>query len=55
VLVSELDVMPEHILRVFENTVLRRIFVLERGILNGSWKILHNEKLHNCTLQILLG
>jgi hypothetical protein len=38
VLVSELDVTPEHILRVFENTVLKRIFVLERGIVNGVGK-----------------
>jgi hypothetical protein len=32
----------EHILRVFENRVLRGMFGPERG----GWKRLHNEELH---------
>jgi hypothetical protein len=32
---------------VFENRVLRRIFVPKRGEVMGGWKKLHNEELHN--------
>jgi hypothetical protein len=32
---------------VFENRVLRRIFSPKRDIVTGSWRKLHNEKLHN--------
>jgi len=32
---------------VFENRVLRRIFVFKREDMPGGWRILHNEKLHN--------
>jgi hypothetical protein len=34
----------EHILRVFENRVLRRIFGPKRGEVMGDWRKLHNEK-----------
>jgi hypothetical protein len=38
--------MEEHRLRVFENTVLRRIFGPKREE-EGSWTELHNDKLHS--------
>jgi hypothetical protein len=37
----------EHRLRVFENRVLRRIFVPKRDEMTGEWRKLHNEELHN--------
>jgi hypothetical protein len=37
----------EHRLRVFENRVLRRIFVPQRHEVTGDWRKLHNEELHN--------
>jgi hypothetical protein len=37
----------EHRLRVFENRVLRRIFGPKRDEVNGEWRKLHNEELHN--------
>jgi hypothetical protein len=36
----------EHRLRVFENRVLRRIFGPKRKV-DGSWRKLHNDELHN--------
>jgi hypothetical protein len=36
-----------HILRVFENRVLRRIFGPKREEVAGGWRRLHNEELHN--------
>jgi hypothetical protein len=33
----------EHILRVFENRVLRRIFGLKGEEVAGGWRKLHNE------------
>jgi hypothetical protein len=33
--------------RVFENRVLRRIFVTKRDEATGEWKRLHNEKLND--------
>jgi hypothetical protein len=36
----------EHILRVFENRVLRRIFGPKRQE-DGSWRKLHNDELHD--------
>jgi hypothetical protein len=36
----------EHILRVFENRVLRRIFGPKKEK-DGSWKKSHNDELHN--------
>jgi hypothetical protein len=42
-----LTLREEHILREFENKVLRRIFGLKRGEVIGGWRKLHNEELHN--------
>jgi hypothetical protein len=32
---------------VFENRVLRRMFVPKRDEVTGGWRKLHNEELHN--------
>jgi hypothetical protein len=37
----------EHGLRVFENRVLRRIFVPMREEVKEGWRKLHNEELRN--------
>jgi hypothetical protein len=37
----------KHILRVFENRALRRIFGPNRDEVTGGWRKLHNEELHN--------
>ena len=37
----------EHRLRVFENKVLRRIFVPKRDGVTGEWRKLHNEELND--------
>jgi hypothetical protein len=37
----------EHGLRVFENKVLRRIFVSKRDEVTGGWRKLHNEEFHD--------
>jgi hypothetical protein len=34
-------------MKVFENTVLRRIFGPKRDGMNGGWRKLHNEELHD--------
>jgi hypothetical protein len=39
--------IEEHILRVFENRVLRRIFGSKREEVAGGWRKLHDEELHN--------
>jgi hypothetical protein len=39
--------IPEYILRVFENSLLRRIFGPKRDEVTGGWRKLHNEELHN--------
>jgi hypothetical protein len=39
-------VREEHRLRVFQNTVLRRIFGPKREE-DGSWRKLHNDELHS--------
>jgi hypothetical protein len=39
----------EHRLRMFENRVLRGIFVSKRDEVTGEWRKLHNEELHDCT------
>jgi hypothetical protein len=39
--------MKEHIQRVFQNRVLRRIFGPKREEVAGGWRRLHNEELHN--------
>jgi hypothetical protein len=36
----------EHRLRVFENRVLRRIFLPKRDEVTGGWRKLHDEELH---------
>jgi hypothetical protein len=41
-----LTLREEHILRVFENRVVRRIFVPKRDEIIGEWRKLHNEELH---------
>jgi hypothetical protein len=41
-----LTLREEHRLRVFENTVLRRIFGPKRAEVTGGWRKLHNEELH---------
>jgi hypothetical protein len=43
-----LTLREEHRARVFENTVLRRIFGPNRDEL-VAWRKLHNEMLHNIT------
>jgi hypothetical protein len=42
-----LAVRDEHILRVFENMVLRRVFGPKRDGVQGDWRKLHNEELQN--------
>jgi hypothetical protein len=42
-----LTLREEHRLRVFENRVLRRIFVPKRDEVTGEWRKLHSEGLHN--------
>jgi transcription termination factor 2 len=42
-----LTLREEHILRVFENRVLRRIFGPKRDEVTGEWRKLHNEQLHD--------
>ena len=37
----------EHRLRVYENSVLRRIFGPKRDDVTGEWRKLHNEKLND--------
>jgi len=39
--------MKEHRLRVTENRVLRGTFVPKREEVEGDWRRLHNEELHN--------
>jgi hypothetical protein len=41
-----LTLREEHILRVFENRVLR-IFGSKRDEVTGGWRKLHNEEFHN--------
>jgi hypothetical protein len=42
-----LTLREEHILRVFENRVLRKIFVPKRDEVTGEWGKLHNEELRD--------
>ncbi|PNF42585.1 hypothetical protein B7P43_G03093, partial [Cryptotermes secundus] len=42
-----LKLRREHRLRVFENRVLRTIFVPKRDEVTVGWRKLHNEELHN--------
>jgi hypothetical protein len=39
-----LTLKEEHLLRVFQNKVLRRIFGPERGDVTGEWRELYNEE-----------
>ena len=39
--------MEECRLRMFENRVLKRIFVPKRDKVTGEWRILHNEELND--------
>jgi hypothetical protein len=41
-----LTLREERKLRVFENTVLSRIFGPKKDEVTGEWRKLHNEKLH---------
>jgi hypothetical protein len=40
-------IREEHRLRVFENRVLRGIFLPKGDEVRGDWRKLHNEELHN--------
>jgi hypothetical protein len=42
-----LTLREEHILRVFENRVLRRIFGPKGDEMTGEWRKLHNEELRD--------
>jgi len=42
-----MDLREEHRLRVFENSVLRRIFGPKRDEVTGEWRELHNERFNN--------
>jgi hypothetical protein len=42
-----LTLREEHRLGVFENRVLRRMYVPKRVEVTGEWRKLHNEKLHD--------
>jgi hypothetical protein len=42
-----LTLREEHMLRVFENRVLRRIFGPKWNEVTGEWKRLHNEELYD--------
>ena len=39
--------LEEHRLRVFQNTVLRRIFGPKREEVTGEWRKLHDEELND--------
>jgi hypothetical protein len=47
-----LTVREEHMLRLFENRVLRRIYGSKREELRGGWTKLRNEELQNFLLFI---
>jgi hypothetical protein len=42
-----LTLKKEHIVRMFENRVLRRIFVPKEDEVTGEWRKLHNEELRD--------
>jgi hypothetical protein len=44
-----------HRLRVFQNRVLRRIFVPKREEVAGGWRTLHSEELHNLYASLNIG
>jgi hypothetical protein len=41
-----LTLKEEHRLRMFENRILRRIFVPKTDEVTGEWRKLHNDELH---------
>jgi hypothetical protein len=41
------DIKEEHKMRVFENSVMRRILGPKRNEVTGGWRKLHNEELHD--------
>jgi hypothetical protein len=43
-----LTLREEHRIKVFENRVLRGIFLPKRDEVKGEWRKLYNEELHNC-------
>jgi hypothetical protein len=45
--ILSLTFREEHRLKVFENRVLRRIFVPKRDEVTGEWRKLHNKELRN--------
>jgi hypothetical protein len=44
---NKLLLRDEHMLRMFENKVLRRIFGPKRDEVTGVWRKLHNKELHD--------
>ena len=46
-LALEIKLREERKLRVFENTVLRKIFGIRRDEVTGEWRRLHNEELND--------
>jgi hypothetical protein len=42
-----LTLKEKHIVRVFENRMLRRIFGPKRDEVVGQWRLLHIEELHD--------
>jgi hypothetical protein len=51
-----LTLKEEHRLRVFENSVLRKIFGPKRDEVTGEWRRLHKEELDDCTFhKMVLG
>jgi hypothetical protein len=42
-----LTLRKEHLLRVFQNWVLRKIFGPKRDVVTGEWRRLLNEELHD--------
>jgi hypothetical protein len=45
-----LTLREEHRLKVFENTMLRRIFGPKRDDERGDCRKIYNEELHNCLM-----
>jgi hypothetical protein len=41
------DIKEEHMLKVFQNRLLRRIFGSKKSEIIGGWKKLHNEELYS--------
>jgi hypothetical protein len=41
-----LHIKEKHRLRIFENSILRRLLRRKREEMTGGWRRLHNEELH---------